>query len=74
MDAEDLRRRRAALGISQEELARRLRVTRQSVYAWERGITGVPGLLEGALRYVEAVAAGRLPGERDAAPERERTT
>lgn len=58
MSAEDVRNRRAALGISQEELARRLSATRQSVYMWERGETKPPGMLDLALRYLEMEARG----------------
>lgn len=39
--------------MSQDELARRLKVTRQSIYAWERGITKLPGMLDLALRWLE---------------------
>lgn len=53
MNAEELRRRREALGMSQEALARALGVSRQSVYMWERGRTPLPGLLAAALRWVE---------------------
>lgn len=60
MDGEELRRRRAALELTQEDLARRLDVTRQSVYAWERGITRPPGMLDLALRYLELEADGRI--------------
>lgn len=53
MSADDVRKRRAAMGISQEELARRLSATRQSVYMWERGETRPPGMLNLALRWLE---------------------
>lgn len=46
------------MGISQEELARRLSATRQSVYMWERGDTKPPGMLDLALRYLEMEARG----------------
>lgn len=41
------------LKLSQEELAKRLDVTRQSVYMWERGETKPPGMLDLALRWLE---------------------
>lgn len=53
MTPEELRERRARLKLSQEELARRLDVTRQSVYMWERGETRPPGMLNLALRWLE---------------------
>lgn len=53
MHGEELRARRARLKLSQDELARKLEVTRQSIYAWERGITGAPGMLDLALRWLE---------------------
>ncbi|HEX2673443.1 MAG TPA: helix-turn-helix domain-containing protein [Polyangiaceae bacterium] len=37
MDGEGLRRRRRLLRLTQEQLARELNVTRQTVYAWETG-------------------------------------
>ena len=53
MTGEELREWRARLGMSQEELARLLEVTRQSVYMWEKGDTRPPGMLELALRWLE---------------------
>ena len=53
MTPDELRQRRARLKMSQEELARRLDVTRQSVYMWEKGDTRPPGMLELALRWLE---------------------
>ena len=53
MTGEELREWRARLGMSQEELARRLEVTRQSVYMWEKGDTRPPGMLRLALLWLE---------------------
>lgn len=53
MNGEELRLRRKALGLSQEGLARKLDVTRQSVYMWESDKTGIPALLDLALRWLE---------------------
>lgn len=58
MTPEELRERRARMKLSQEELARRLSATRQSVYMWERGDTKPPGMLDLALRYLEMEARG----------------
>jgi transcriptional regulator with XRE-family HTH domain len=54
MDSEDLKRRRKALGLTQEQLAQALGVTRQSVYLWETG-TRLPAgrLLDLAMRGLE---------------------
>jgi DNA-binding XRE family transcriptional regulator len=53
MTTDELRRRRKALGMTQEQLARVLDVSRQSVYMWESGRTAIPALLELALRCLE---------------------
>lgn len=46
--------------MSQDELARRLGVTRQTVYSWERGIRTAPAMLDLALRYLALEANGCL--------------
>jgi DNA-binding XRE family transcriptional regulator len=53
MNTDELRRRRKALGMTQEQLARVLGVSRQSVFMWESGRTAIPALLELALRCLE---------------------
>ena len=53
MTGEELRRRRTALKLTQAGLAERLDITRQAVYAWERGINPVPGWMEFVLRWFE---------------------
>ena len=55
--------------MSQEELARRLDVTRQSVYMWEKGDTKPPGMLDLALRWLEH-EAGIDVSTTDAEPSR----
>lgn len=53
MNADEVRRRRDTLGLSQHGLAVALGVTRQTVYSWERGLRTPPAMLELALRYLE---------------------
>lgn len=53
MTGEELRRRRTALGLTQAALALRLEVTRQAVYAWERGINPAPAWLHFVLCWFE---------------------
>lgn len=55
-----MRRRREALGLSQEHFARTLGVSRQSVYMWEAGKTQPPAMLDLALRYLEQEHASNL--------------
>ena len=54
MKPEDLRRRREALGLSQEQLARVLQVSAMTVSRWERGVNPIPPLLPLALEALEA--------------------
>jgi DNA-binding XRE family transcriptional regulator len=67
MDTDELRQRRKALGMTQEQLARVLGVSRQSVFMWESGRTAIPALLELALRYLELVPAAESKSD-DRAP------
>jgi DNA-binding XRE family transcriptional regulator len=53
MNTDELRRRRKALGMTQEQLAHVLGVSRQSVFMWESGRTAIPALLALALRCLE---------------------
>jgi DNA-binding XRE family transcriptional regulator len=70
MDTDELRRRRKALGMTQEQLAHVLGVSRQSVFMWESGRTTIPALLELALRCLEYECGMREP--RPAAGDEER--
>ncbi|MBA2708260.1 MAG: helix-turn-helix domain-containing protein [Gemmatimonadaceae bacterium] len=53
MNGDEVRRRRKALELSQDGLARLLLVTRQTVYSWERGLRTPPGMLALALEAIE---------------------
>lgn len=69
MDASELRRRRAALGYSQAQLAQRLGVPRMAVYRWERTRPGAvierPGMLELALQTLERERAEVMADDDD---------
>ena len=53
MTADDLRRKREQLGLTQEELAKHLGVKRLSVIRWENGQTEIDKILERAMRDLE---------------------
>jgi len=53
MKAEDLKRKREQLGLTQEELAKYLGVKRLSVIRWENGQTEIDKMLERAMRDLE---------------------
>jgi transcriptional regulator with XRE-family HTH domain len=53
MKADDLRRKREQLGLTQEELAKHLGVKRLSVIRWENGQTEIDKILERAMRDLE---------------------
>jgi len=53
MKPEELRRRREALGLTQEQLARELDVTTMSVSRWERGVHPIPLYIGLALEALE---------------------
>lgn len=55
---DDLRRRREALGLTQDDLARIFGVTNTTVSRWERGITPMPGrLVELAMAHLTCAHA-----------------
>ncbi len=54
MRPEDLKRRREALGLSQERLARELDVAVMTVSRWERGVNPIPHYIALALEALEA--------------------
>ncbi len=53
MKPEELQRRREALGLTQEQLARELDVTVTTVSRWERGVFPVPHYISLALEALE---------------------
>src|SRR5262245_61041345 len=61
MEAVDLQKRREALGLSREELARELSTTVVTVWRWENGERGIPPYLELALQTIERTLADRKP-------------
>lgn len=53
MKSDELKQRREALGLTQEQLARELDVTTMSVSRWERGVYPIPHYIELALEAIE---------------------
>jgi len=53
MKGAKLRERREALGLTQQRLADRLEVSRNTVARWEREEMAIPGLLDLALKAIE---------------------
>jgi transcriptional regulator with XRE-family HTH domain len=53
MDGAELKKRREALEMTQEELAKELGVDSMTVSRWERGTRSIPSLLPLALETVE---------------------
>lgn len=53
MDREELKRRREALGMTQEQLAAELKVHTMTVSRWERGDRSIPSHLPLALDSIE---------------------
>jgi DNA-binding XRE family transcriptional regulator len=53
MKPDDLKRARELLGLTQEQLAARLDLCRQSVCRWEAGIHKIPRMLELAIKHLE---------------------
>ena len=53
MDAEELKKRREALGMTQEQLAEALTVHAMTVSRWERGERSIPSHLPLALETIE---------------------
>jgi transcriptional regulator with XRE-family HTH domain len=54
MDGDTLRRKRERLGLTQEELAKRLGRKRLSIIRYESGESAVPKVIELALKTIEA--------------------
>ncbi len=57
MKGAKLRERRVALGLTQQGLADRLEVSRNTVARWERDEMAIPGFLHLALKSIESEAA-----------------
>ena len=53
MEADELQRRREALGMSRDDLAKALLTTSVSVWRWENGERAIPPYLSLALETVE---------------------
>lgn len=62
MTPETLRTRRDALGLSQPALAALLGVNEMTLSRWERGVRGIPPLLDRALRDLERECAAAPHG------------
>jgi transcriptional regulator with XRE-family HTH domain len=54
MKPEELRRRREALGMTQDDLARELGVKMMTVSRWERGVYPIPRHIALAVEAIEA--------------------
>jgi transcriptional regulator with XRE-family HTH domain len=57
MTGAKLRERRLALGLTQQGLASKLQVSRNTVARWEREEMAIPGFLHLALKTIECEAA-----------------
>jgi transcriptional regulator with XRE-family HTH domain len=54
MDAETFRRKRERLGLTQEELGKRLDIARMTIYRYESGDRPIPKAVEMALQFIES--------------------
>ena len=57
MKGAKLRERRVALGLTQQGLASKLKVSRNTVARWERDEMAIPGFLHLALKTLECESA-----------------
>lgn len=71
MFCENLKTLRKAKGLSQEELAERLHVVRQTISKWEQGLSVPDAALLVRMAEVLETTVGTLLGERVDAPEEE---
>ena len=53
MKAEELKRKREKLNMTQDELAKRLDVKRLTIIRWENGQTNIPKVVELAMKEIE---------------------
>lgn len=53
MTGDDLKCKREKLKMTQEELAKRLKVQRLTILRWEKGQIEIPGVVELALKEIE---------------------
>lgn len=65
MKGAKLRERRLAMALTQQGLASKLKVSRNTVARWERGEMAIPGFLHLALKTLECEAAKAIknPGK-----------
>ena len=54
MDGDTFRRKRERLGLTQEELAKRLDIARMTIYRYESGEKPIPKVVEMALQLIES--------------------
>ena len=66
MKGAKLRERRVALGLTQQGLADKLEVSRNTVARWERDEMAIPGFLHLALKSIESDAANGPANNRQA--------
>ena len=58
MDKDTFRRKRERLGLTQEEIAKRLDINRGTIIRYESGETPIPKVVEMALKVVEEEEKG----------------
>lgn len=66
MTGAELRSRRKALGLTQNDLASQLEVSANTVARWERDEMGMPGMIDLALKSIECKMAQQTDKKRPA--------